>query len=129
MPNILRTMVFIGLLSFACSGAPKKEVSQNSLLNSPMKMKSEEWHDGIYYEIFVRSFKDSNNDGIGDLNGITLKLDYLKSLGVTGIWLTPIFPSPSYHGYDANDFESINPDFGDPSSILIISSVKLTHEK
>ena len=67
---------------------------------------------GVYYEIFVRSFADSNGDGIGDLNGITAKLDYLKWLGVSGLWLTPIFPSPSYHGYDVTNYFAINPQFG-----------------
>lgn len=66
----------------------------------------------VYYEIFVRSFADGNGDGIGDLKGITAKLDYLKDLGVGGIWLTPINPSPSYHGYDVTDHRAINPDFG-----------------
>ncbi len=67
---------------------------------------------GVYYEIFVRSFDDSNGDGIGDLNGITAKMGYLKSLGVSGIWLTPINPSPSYHGYDVTNYFAINPQFG-----------------
>lgn len=66
----------------------------------------------VYYEIFVRAFYDSNGDGIGDLNGVTAKLDYLKSLGVSGIWLMPINPSPSYHGYDITDYEGINPQYG-----------------
>jgi alpha-amylase len=65
-----------------------------------------------YYEIFVRSFADSNGDGIGDLNGITEKLDYLDKLGIDGIWLMPIQPSPSYHGYDVSDYYRINPDYG-----------------
>ena len=67
---------------------------------------------GVYYEIFVRSFCDSNGDGIGDLDGITEKLDYLKWLGVSGLWLTPINPSPSYHGYDITNFFAVNPQFG-----------------
>ncbi|RDS80684.1 alpha-amylase family glycosyl hydrolase [Dyella psychrodurans] len=67
---------------------------------------------GVYYEIFVRAFSDSNGDGIGDLNGITQKLDYIKSLGVSGIWLMPINPSPTYHGYDITDYEGINPQYG-----------------
>ena len=67
---------------------------------------------GVYYEIFVRSFYDSNGDGIGDLAGVTAKLPYLKSLGVSGIWLTPIFSSPSYHGYDITDYRAINPQYG-----------------
>ncbi|XRD90987.1 DUF3459 domain-containing protein [Dyella nitratireducens] len=67
---------------------------------------------GVYYEIFVRAFDDTNGDGIGDLNGVTAKLDYIKSLGVSGIWLMPINPSPSYHGYDITDYEGINPQYG-----------------
>lgn len=67
---------------------------------------------GVFYEIFVRSFADSNGDGIGDLRGITAKLDYLNELGVAGIWLTPINPSPSYHGYDVEDYTAVNPDYG-----------------
>ena len=67
---------------------------------------------GVYYEVFVRSYADSNGDGIGDLNGLTQKLDYLGSLQVKGIWLMPIFPSPSYHGYDVTDYRSIHPDYG-----------------
>jgi Glycosidases len=66
----------------------------------------------VYYEIFVRSFYDSNGDGIGDLNGVTAKLDYLQELGVGGIWLMPINPSPSYHGYDVTDYRAVNPDYG-----------------
>ena len=64
------------------------------------------------YEIFVRSFYDTNNDGIGDLNGVTYKLDYLKSLGIKTIWLMPIMPSPSYHGYDVSDYYNVHSDFG-----------------
>lgn len=67
---------------------------------------------GVWYEIFVRSFYDSNGDGIGDLDGVTAKLDYLKSLGVSGIWLMPINPSPSYHGYDVTDYFAVNPQYG-----------------
>ena len=67
---------------------------------------------GIFYEIFVRSFADSDGDGIGDLKGITAKMDYLNELGVAGIWLTPINPSPSYHGYDVDDYSSIKPEYG-----------------
>ncbi|MEI7037973.1 alpha-amylase family glycosyl hydrolase [Fulvimonas yonginensis] len=67
---------------------------------------------GVWYEIFVRAWYDSDGDGIGDLNGVTRKLDYLRSLGVSGIWLMPINPSPSYHGYDVTDYEAINPQYG-----------------
>lgn len=67
---------------------------------------------GVCYEIFVRSFADSNGDGIGDLNGITAKLDYLKELGIDGIWLTPICKSPTYHKYDVADYKAVDPEYG-----------------
>ena len=70
------------------------------------------WNDTVFYEIFVRSFRDSNGDGIGDFNGITEKLDYLQTLGVKGVWLMPINPSPSYHGYDVTDYYAVNPEYG-----------------
>jgi alpha-amylase len=66
----------------------------------------------VCYEIFVRSFCDSNADGIGDIRGIISKLDYLTDLGIEAIWLTPIHPSPSYHKYDVVDFYEIDPEYG-----------------
>ena len=65
-----------------------------------------------WYEIFVHSFYDTNNDGIGDLNGVTAKLDYVKEMGFNGIWLMPIHPSPTYHKYDVTDYYDIDPDYG-----------------
>ena len=70
------------------------------------------WRNAVFYEIFVRSFYDSNGDGIGDFNGITQKLDYIQSLGVNALWLMPINPSPSYHGYDVTDYYDVNPEYG-----------------
>jgi alpha-amylase len=66
----------------------------------------------VFYEIFIRSFYDSNGDGVGDINGITKKLDYLKELGVDGIWITPVHPSPSYHKYDVLDYYQIDKEYG-----------------
>ncbi len=66
----------------------------------------------VFYEIFLRSFGDSDGDGIGDLKGATARLDYLQDLGVGGIWLMPLHESPSYHGYDVMDYRSVNPDYG-----------------
>ena len=66
----------------------------------------------VFYQIFVRSFSDFNQDGIGDLKGITHKLDYLSYLGVEGIWLSPIFKSPSYHKYDVSNYYEIDPEYG-----------------
>jgi alpha-amylase len=73
-----------------------------------------------YYEIFVGAFSDTNNDGIGDINGVARRLDYLndgkpnsgESLGIEGIWLMPVMPSPSYHKYDVTDYYSIDPQYG-----------------
>ena len=61
------------------------------------------------YEVFVRSFYDSNGDGTGDLNGVTAKLDYIEGLGASCIWLMPIMVSPSYHGYDVVDHNLVVP--------------------
>lgn len=70
------------------------------------------WHQGVWYQIFVRSFQDSNGDGVGDLQGVIRRLPYLADLGVSGLWLMPIHPSPSYHGYDVTDYVAVNPDYG-----------------
>lgn len=71
------------------------------------------WHDKVVYQIYPKSFKDSNGDGVGDINGIIEKLDYLKDLGVDILWLTPFFTSPMIdNGYDVADYCDINPLFG-----------------
>src|SRR6266536_1260761 len=77
------------------------------------KDSSQAWKKGaVCYEIFVRSFYDSNGDGIGDLNGLAQKLDYVKRLGARCIWLMPVMASPSYHGYDATDYYRVEEDYG-----------------
>lgn len=71
------------------------------------------WKDAVIYQIYPRSFQDSNGDGIGDLRGIISRLDYIKNLGATAIWLCPIYASPNDdNGYDISDYQSIHPDFG-----------------
>ena len=71
------------------------------------------WKESIVYQIYPRSFKDSNGDGIGDLRGVIEKLDYIKSLGVDAVWLNPIFKSPNDDGgYDISDYYAIQPEFG-----------------
>jgi alpha-amylase len=78
------------------------------------------WHDRVFYEVFVRSFADSDGDGIGDLRGLIERLDDLNDgdpgttsdLGVTALWLMPVAASPSYHGYDVTDYLTIEPDYG-----------------
>ena len=72
------------------------------------------WQDGIIYQIYPRSFQDSNGDGVGDLRGVIKRLDYLKWLGVKAIWLSPVYPSPmADYGYDISDYQNIWPVFGD----------------
>ena len=76
-------------------------------------MKNEDWKRKIAYQIYPRSFMDANGDGVGDLKGITSKLDYLKELGVDYVWLCPVYASPMDDGgYDVSDYYSINPMFG-----------------
>ena len=67
----------------------------------------------IIYQIYPRSFKDTNQDGIGDIKGIISKLDYIASLGVNFIWLSPVYASPNADfGYDVSDYKAINPEYG-----------------
>ncbi len=78
-----------------------------------MKEKYHWWQTGIIYQIYPRSYMDSNEDGIGDLNGITERLDYIKGIGVKTIWLSPMYPSPMYDfGYDVADYTDVHPIFG-----------------
>ena len=71
------------------------------------------WRGAVFYEIYVRSFADSNGDGVGDLPGITSRLEYVKALGVDAIWLTPFYPSPQKdHGYDVADYFDVHPEYG-----------------
>ncbi len=81
------------------------------------------WQDAVFYEIYPRSFADSNNDGVGDLKGITSKLDYLKDLGVDAIWISPCFPSPQVDfGYDVSDYENIDPMYGTLADFDVLAS-------
>lgn len=73
---------------------------------------SPDWPHAVTYEIFVHAFADGSGDGIGDFQGLTSKLDYLADLGIKGLWLMPIHPSPSYHKYDVIDYREIHPDYG-----------------
>src|SRR5262249_21883088 len=88
---------------------------------APAPQRGLDWADGaVFYEVFVRSFQDSDGDGKGDLRGLIARLDYLNDgnpatdgdLEVDALWLMPVFVSPSYHGYDTTDYDNINPDYG-----------------
>lgn len=84
------------------------------VVSADVSLKATEWWmNGVFYQIYPRSFKDSDGNGVGDLRGIIEKLPYLKDLHVTGVWLSPIFKSPMVdHGYDIEDFYRIDPLFG-----------------
>ncbi len=100
----LRMLAIACALAFAGLGSaqPLKDASGHAW-----------WQHAVFYEVYPRSFADSNGDGIGDLNGITSKLDYLKKLGVDAIWITPCFPSPQVDfGYDVSDYVNIDPMYG-----------------
>ncbi len=85
-----------------------------SVIASSCHLEAQEIHKEamIVYEVFIQSFCDSNGDGIGDLEGLISKLDYLKDLGANAVWIMPIHPSPSYHKYDVSDYYAIHPDYG-----------------
>jgi len=81
------------------------------------------WQHAVFYELYPRSFADSNNDGVGDLKGIASKLDYLKELGVDAIWITPCFPSPQVDfGYDVADYKDIDPMYGTLKDFDLLAS-------
>ncbi|MBN9167478.1 MAG: alpha-amylase, partial [Myxococcales bacterium] len=86
----------------------EQQATAAALLTGP------DWYrHAVFYEVNVRSFQDSNGDGIGDLNGLISRLDYLKDLGVDALWLMPIMPSPfADSGYDVADYRAIEPAYG-----------------
>ena len=75
--------------------------------------KKDWWKEAVIYQIYPKSFQDSNGDGIGDLPGILSRLDYLQKLGVNALWISPVFASPQVdNGYDVSDYRAIDPMFG-----------------
>lgn len=106
MKKILQIILAFSILS-ACNGT----VDELQKPNQPLK--KDWWKDLVIYQIYPRSFKDTNGDGVGDLKGIIEKLDYVKSLGVDAVWLNPIYSSPNDdNGYDVSDYRNIMADFG-----------------
>ena len=94
----------------ATSKAPEPGQATKSDSTTPGTSSSPWWKHALVYEIYPRSFQDTNGDGIGDINGIIQRLGYLQSLRVNAIWLTPIYPSPQKDfGYDISNYEAIDP--------------------
>ncbi len=82
------------------------------------------WHERIFYQIYPRSFNDTNGDGIGDIQGIIAKLPYLKNLGIGAIWISPLYASPNFdNGYDISDYKAINPEYGTMEDMLELLKV------
>jgi alpha-glucosidase len=108
---ILSLALGIGLW---CHGTSAQMASSGSPAKAKQTQVSDTWwKHAVIYEIYPRSFQDSNNDGVGDLNGITRRLDYLKTLGVDAIWLSPAYPSPQIDfGYDISNYVGIDPQYG-----------------
>jgi alpha-glucosidase len=100
----MKKLILALLLTLSIQAAPQAK---------PQPAPEPWWKHAVIYEIYPRSFQDSNGDGKGDLNGITSRLDYLKDLGIDAIWITPFYPSPQIdYGYDIADYVSIDPEYG-----------------
>jgi alpha-glucosidase len=107
---MLKNFALATLLLVSVAVMPPRASAQKN----PVDAEGHEWwQHAVFYEIYPRSFADSNNDGVGDLNGITSKLGYLRDLGVDAIWISPCYPSPQVDfGYDVSDYENIDPMYG-----------------
>lgn len=105
-------LVLLALLSLHIASA-QTFVSSPATHNPATQQDSPWWKGAVLYEIYPRSFQDSNGDGVGDLNGITQRLDYLQHLGVDAIWISPMYPSPQVDfGYDISNYEAVDPQYG-----------------
>ena len=111
---VLALMVATLALMAEGQSAPVKPAREKSAsAKTAQSAEVDWWKNAVIYEIYPRSFQDTNGDGIGDLNGVAQKLDYLKELGVDAIWLTPVYPSPQVDfGYDISDYRNIDPQYG-----------------
>lgn len=111
---ICKTALLAGLAIFASGGmAAAAQATHSAAVHQAAANGDVWWRHAVIYEIYPRSFQDSNGDGIGDLKGITARLDYLQSLGIDAIWLSPIYPSPQVDfGYDISDYENVDPQYG-----------------
>jgi glycosidase len=110
MGNLMKRYKLIYFLVIALTIGACIKPTAEKVVN--VEERTVDFSNAIFYEIFVQSFADSDGDGIGDIVGMTSKLDYLDELGVDVIWLMPMSPSPSYHKYDVTDYRGIHPDYG-----------------
>jgi alpha-glucosidase len=100
-------------LALACATLPLQHSAAQLQEKSVSSSTDPWWKHAVVYEIYPRSYQDSTGDGIGDLNGITSRLDYLQKLGVDAIWIAPMYPSPQVDfGYDISNYESVDPQYG-----------------
>ena len=105
----------LAIMLTGCQSAPSLNNKTNNTETSPLNTEQQAnpwWESAIFYQIWPRSFYDSDADGHGDFNGMTQKLPYLQELGVNALWLTPMFEAPSYHGYDFTGFYQVENDYG-----------------
>ena len=110
-------------------GAPRAGAAQSQAAAAAAQPAAPWWRHALIYEIYPRSFQDSNGDGVGDINGIIQRLDYLQSLKVNAIWLTPIYPSPLVDfGYDISNYRAIDPIYGSMADFdHLIAAAKAHH--
>ncbi|MGF2410958.1 glycoside hydrolase family 13 protein [Ferruginibacter sp.] len=105
--SVIYFLVIVAVIT-SCNSSNTKNTDNSTVVND-----RKWWKEAVVYQIYPRSFKDSDGDGVGDLKGIIAKLDYLKSLGIDAIWLNPIYSSPNDdNGYDISDYRNIMKEFG-----------------
>ena len=124
-------LLALPMLLASCGGGGQSSSAQETEEQEPIVLLDPSAPDYVYsgndscetsYEIFVGSFADSNDDGVGDLKGIEEHLGYLQELGVKNLWLTPVHPSPTYHKYDVNDYYAVDPSFGTVEDFVSLTS-------
>ncbi|MDN3487315.1 alpha-amylase family glycosyl hydrolase [Pseudoalteromonas sp. APC 3224] len=115
MKTFTLSALALAIMLTGCQSAPSLNNYTNNTETSPLNTEQQAnpwWETAIFYQIWPRSFYDSDADGHGDFNGMTQKLPYLQELGVNALWLTPMFEAPSYHGYDFTEFYQVENDYG-----------------
>src|SRR5215472_5023506 len=108
-----RTAITIALCLWAALAAAQSASNQAGRSHGENGLHDEWWRHAVIYELYPQSFQDSDGDGVGDLKGITSRLDYLHDLGIDAIWITPIYPSPGVdNGYDIAEYTEIDHKYG-----------------